>query len=576
MDTFIDSIKRRLLVKYPFFGSITANLDYIEDSSIETAATDGKNIYYNPEFVKKLSRDEQTFLFAHEVCHVAFDHIYRSEGKDKEIWNIATDAVINDLLRQDGLDIIQGGVDVVGAAKYDAEQMYKKLIKEREGEKNSNSHNDQENNQHNSEDNNQSENQSDSNNKQDSKQNQNGQQNGQNSQRSSQNANSQSNEATNKNQPESNNNNSGNLNNQNSENTNSNNQESDKKGDSSQQQSSSNSDVGHDTHSMWEKAIEGRKTEEKLRQEKKQKGNDNESSNDKGKNSQCKKESIFDKLFKNRKREGNNEGQEKKEQSENGDSQSDCKTPDDIRKKKIEDAVKNISQIGEKKAFSQNKIDRQKQLQELSASLAKQSMGAGSQTNSIDRAVGDIGTSAPLIDWRKLLKEAVNIELDWSYKNASIEEGVITPYLEEIPKPETEIVLDTSGSIDEILLKNFLRECKNILQESKVKVGCFDTKFYGFHEIRNINDIDSMPFKGGGGTDFNAAVNAFSRRVENKIIFTDGDAQMPNNSINAIWIVFGDIKISPRGGKVIYISDEQLRRLCQSYVKDRPASDMNR
>ncbi len=130
-----------------------------------------------------------------------------------------------------------------------------------------------------------------------------------------------------------------------------------------------------------------------------------------------------------------------------------------------------------------------------------------------------------------------------------------------MPRPETEIILDTSGSIDETLLRNFLRECKNILQTSKVKVGCFDTKFYGFNEIKDVSDIDNLPFYGGGGTNFDVAVNAFTRRVENKIIFTDGDANMPSTPIDAIWIVFGGIKINPVGGKVIYVDDDQLERL---------------
>jgi len=115
------------------------------------------------------------------------------------------------------------------------------------------------------------------------------------------------------------------------------------------------------------------------------------------------------------------------------------------------------------------------------------------------------------------------------------------------------------------LLKNFLRECKNILKSSKVKVGCFDTKFYGFNEIRNEKDIDNMEFVGRGGTNFDTAVNAFSRRVENKIIFTDGKANMPKKSVNAIWVVFGRTKINPPGSKVIHITDEQLKKL--SYPK---------
>ena len=106
------------------------------------------------------------------------------------------------------------------------------------------------------------------------------------------------------------------------------------------------------------------------------------------------------------------------------------------------------------------------------------------------------------------------------------------------------------------------------MKTSKVKVGCFDTKFYGFQEIRKLSDIDNMKFVGGGGTDFNAAVNAFSRRVENKIIFTDGEADMPYKSLNAVWIVFGDRVINPKGGKVINITREQLKKLYRSDERD--------
>ena len=59
-----------------------------------------------------------------------------------------------------------------------------------------------------------------------------------------------------------------------------------------------------------------------------------------------------------------------------------------------------------------------------------------------------------------------------------------------------------------------------------------------------------MRFEGGGGTDFDVAVGAFSRRVENKIIFTDGEASMPDMPLDAIWIVFGGERINPKGGRV--------------------------
>lgn len=148
--------------------------------------------------------------------------------------------------------------------------------------------------------------------------------------------------------------------------------------------------------------------------------------------------------------------------------------------------------------------------------------------------------------------------------------GYFRHRVEQLPMPEAEILLDTSGSVSEVLLKNFLRECKNILDNSKVKVGCFNTEFHGFTELRKPEDIDNMSFPIGGGTDFNAAVGAFSRKAPNKIIFTDGEADMPRETVrNVIWVVFGDEKINPKGGKVINITGEQLRRLYQSFIQDK-------
>jgi len=167
-----------------------------------------------------------------------------------------------------------------------------------------------------------------------------------------------------------------------------------------------------------------------------------------------------------------------------------------------------------------------------------------------------------LIDWRVLLRQATKYEEEYTRKNARMRNGLFTHKLEQIPIPETEILLDTSGSVSETLLKNFLRECKNILSSSRVKVGCFNTAFYGFTELKRPEDIDGMEFPIGGGTDFYVAVGAFSSRVPNKIIFTDGASVMPEKEDkNVIWVVFGNIDIHPKGGKVIYIRGEQLERL---------------
>ena len=47
----IEALKRKMLVKYPFFGSVVANTNYKENNSIDTACTNGEVIYYNSDFL---------------------------------------------------------------------------------------------------------------------------------------------------------------------------------------------------------------------------------------------------------------------------------------------------------------------------------------------------------------------------------------------------------------------------------------------------------------------------------------------------------------------------------------------
>lgn len=492
MSVDIDAIKRKLLIKYPTFGSVIANLEFQASKDIATAGTDGKVLLYNPEFVSGLSDKERTFLFAHEVCHVAFEHIFRSEGKDSRLWNIATDSVINALLKQDGLPMIEGGADIPEAVNYDAEEMYNKLLEEKK--------------------------------KQQEQQSSQGNQEQQSSQGNQEQQSSQGNQEQ-----------QGSQGNQEQQSLQGNQEQQSSQGgqgqQNSQEQKEEQSDVGHDTHSLWDKAIEERKKEQQ--EQAKQK---------------AKKE-----------KEGKTTAKDKEKQ-------------DDIEQK--EQQTNEFVEKGEKETFKQNKIERRKQLQELSKELAEQSSHeAGTGIQRQGKKLSDIGIATPLIDWRKLLRQAVKYDEEWTRKNARMRNGYFRHRVEEIPIPETELLLDTSGSVSETLLRNFLRECKNILANSKVKVGCFNTEFHGFTELRRVEDIDNMSFPIGGGTDFNAAVEAFSRRVPNKIIFTDGEAPMPEKVVrNVIWVVFGNQQINPKGGKVININGEQLRKLYRYMQEDKSAN----
>lgn len=88
-----------LLLKAPFFGNMATRMKLIEaDEWCPTAATNGRNFYYNTQFVKKLSVKKLEFLFGHEILHCVFDHFGRVGSRDRMLSNIAQDFAVNQIL----------------------------------------------------------------------------------------------------------------------------------------------------------------------------------------------------------------------------------------------------------------------------------------------------------------------------------------------------------------------------------------------------------------------------------------------------------------------------------------------
>jgi len=102
MDPIIDKLTTArvgLLLKAPFFGNMATRMQLIEaDDWCPTAATNGRNFYYNTKFVQKLSVKKLEFLFGHEICHCVFDHFGRVGSRDRQLSNIAQDFAVNQIL----------------------------------------------------------------------------------------------------------------------------------------------------------------------------------------------------------------------------------------------------------------------------------------------------------------------------------------------------------------------------------------------------------------------------------------------------------------------------------------------
>ena len=501
--SLIYEIKNLLLARYPRFGSevAKANIEYRTDLKYHTAAADGRNVYIDPEYFKGLSEDDRLFLIAHEFMHNKFLHMYRLKDpngvmRDTDVWNEATDAIINANLERDGFTIKRGYVNRPEAINYSAEEFYEILLKEREEK------------QKNSKQNNQS-----------------GQDKGEQDENGQTGENSKQDNASGEKEQD---NQSGN-----DERTeNQSNGSSENEGQENEQgQNSEEEEKFMDDHSMWEEAFQESENGAKKR---KQENNPNKSEKNDGKPSE----------------------------------QSSEQKSDDIR-----------FEFDERSEFEKNREEQLERVKERFDKTKRRMRGEQVPEGSID--LGSVGESRNEIDWKLLLRREVEkSETIWSQRR-SVAENNYAYRLEENEveeEAETEVMIDVSGSVDLELVKAFLRELKPIIKQSKLKVGCFNEKFWGLVDIKNVKDIDNFTIpRGARGhsawtKDWDLAVRSFSKKREiNKIVFTDGypcPGTMPKEDLrreNVIWMVYGNKSFNPCCGRVINITEKQLGKLHQVY-----------
>ena len=98
IQTKLAKAKTSLILEHPFIGTIALNMPFTLTDEIPTAATNGKRVLFNPEFVDSLTDEEVKFLVAHECMHPMLEHNFRRGERDPRKWNQAADYVINKLL----------------------------------------------------------------------------------------------------------------------------------------------------------------------------------------------------------------------------------------------------------------------------------------------------------------------------------------------------------------------------------------------------------------------------------------------------------------------------------------------
>lgn len=198
---------------------------------------------------------------------------------------------------------------------------------------------------------------------------------------------------------------------------------------------------------------------------------------------------------------------------------------------------------------------------------AAENSGAGDIPGGLERMINQL--TEPKLDWKEILRQQIQstIKSDISYMRPSRKShhlDAIMPGLMNGDMIDVAIAIDTSGSISEKMLIDFLSEIKGIMEDFesfKMTVFCFDTEVHNpqTYYSENMPDITDYKLAGFGGTSFNCI---FKWMKENEVepnrlvVFTDMcpfDGFGDPNYCDTLWINHSREKIrAPYGVTVDY------------------------
>lgn len=175
------------------------------------------------------------------------------------------------------------------------------------------------------------------------------------------------------------------------------------------------------------------------------------------------------------------------------------------------------------------------------------------------------------VDWREELREFVSEVCagrdysTWRRPNRRfISEDIYMPSSVSESMDELVIAVDTSGSIGQRELSQFMGECKVIfdsVRPAKVRILYWDTQVcgdekYGQNDLENI--LKTTKPRGGGGTDVRCVtqyMQANNIKPEAVIVFTDGylGGSWGTWSVPLLWCILGNKGVTAPCGKTLHV-----------------------
>ncbi len=132
-EEIITLSRLRMRVKSPFFATLGLFIDFKSTYDFDTAATDGKSIFYNPDYLISLPSNQVDGLIVHEILHAALLHNIRRQHRDPYYWNIAADIVVNGLIAEDNnYQLPSGGIRYPDWETKSVEEVYELLLQQQD------------------------------------------------------------------------------------------------------------------------------------------------------------------------------------------------------------------------------------------------------------------------------------------------------------------------------------------------------------------------------------------------------------------------------------------------------------
>ena len=187
---------------------------------------------------------------------------------------------------------------------------------------------------------------------------------------------------------------------------------------------------------------------------------------------------------------------------------------------------------GSRPVYSKAEMEQIKN--EIKEGMLQSAQAAGNENlpEAIQRIINQF--TEPKMNWRELLQQQIQsvIKNDYTWARPSRKgfgTGVILPGTNYEETIDLCIAIDTSGSIMNEQVKDFLSEVQGIMEQYKdykIKIWCFDTEIHNEQDF-SANDygLEQYSIEGGGGTDFDANWEYMKENdiVPKKfIMFTDG------------------------------------------------------